>query len=352
MKQPLRALKNSFKADRKASGLLVAIGFVVVISMVVGMVVRATSQANRDAWRTSVVENSFAGARTVAASMAHNAMFIPRNLPPQLGGLIENLDTLILSMEPVIPPGYEIATTPQGDNLAFMRDLGPNNFQYANIEDPFDEWWGYSTARLDWDVYAVVREDSNRARLFDFQGVGMKKRITIDYIPLYQYAIFYEGDMELHPGPVMNVRGRVHTNQDMYLSAVNTLRIHERVSSAGYFYRWTYESGQGADVQVKHPNGNFYGMLGDNNPHDKNNWLDSLDYNWLDESISRWGGNMRDSNHGILPVKPPLPAGTETHTMIQRARSTDPAEVAGIKFENTADLIILGDPGKIGRAHV
>lgn len=344
--QSFRKFRRPSRRPSRASGLLIAMGFVLVISVVVGMVVSATSQNTRETWRTAVVENSLAGARAVASGMAHNTLFIARSLPPQLSGVVEEMDDLILSMAPVVPRGYELAQTPEGEDLAFLRDLGPNDFNYAYIDDENDEWFGYSTARLDWDVHAVVREDSRRAEHFDYRGAGMKKRVTIDYIPLYQFAIFYEGDLELHPGPAMDVRGRVHTNQDLYLSAVNDLKIHERVTTAGYFYRWTYENGQNADIFIKDNNGVFRGMKGDNNPNDGNDWLDSLDENWLPESIDRWAGGLRDAHHGILPINPPLPPGAETMTMVQRAAAGDDPALASVKFENKADLLILGDPGQ------
>ncbi|MCC5877056.1 MAG: hypothetical protein JJU11_12625 [Candidatus Sumerlaeia bacterium] len=331
------------KPGRRASGIILALFFTLVVSGVLAIVMSSTSQNTRDTWRTAVVENSLAGARAVAAGMAHNTMFIARTLPPQLNGTVEELDDFILSMQPIVPPGYSIAEDPSGNPLVFHRDLGPNDFQYDNIETPGDEWFGYSTARLDWDVYAVVREDSERADYFDFPGIGMKKRVTIDYIPLYQFAIFYEGDLELHPGPVMDIRGRVHSNQDLYLSAVDTLRVHERVTSAGYFYRFRGQSGV---VTIRGTDGEFHSLSPDNNPNDSNDWLESLDENWIEESIDRWGGNLRDTNHGILPINPPLPSGAETFTMIQRATSTDSAAIQEFKYENKADLVILGDPGQ------
>ena len=39
---------------------------------------------------------------------------------------------------------------------------------------------------------------------------------------LWRYAIFYDDDMEIHPGPVMNVNGDVHTNGNLY-TGHNTL---------------------------------------------------------------------------------------------------------------------------------
>src|SRR5689334_1523151 len=41
--------------------------------------------------------------------------------------------------------------------------------------------------------------------------------------PLFQYAVFYDSDLEINPGPDMTIRGRVHTNRNMYLNSGATL---------------------------------------------------------------------------------------------------------------------------------
>ncbi len=41
----------------------------------------------------------------------------------------------------------------------------------------------------------------------------------VGYIPLFQFVAFYANDLEIAPGPPMNLQGRVHTNGNLYLSA-------------------------------------------------------------------------------------------------------------------------------------
>ncbi|MGI8889591.1 MAG: hypothetical protein ACR2G0_02255 [Chthoniobacterales bacterium] len=43
-------------------------------------------------------------------------------------------------------------------------------------------------------------------------------------LSLWRYAIFYDDDMEIHPGPTMNVTGDVHTNGSLY-TGHNTLTL-------------------------------------------------------------------------------------------------------------------------------
>ncbi len=45
-----------------------------------------------------------------------------------------------------------------------------------------------------------------------------------EVLSLWRYAIFYDDDMEIHPGPVMNVTGDVHTNGSLY-TGHNTLTL-------------------------------------------------------------------------------------------------------------------------------
>lgn len=40
-------------------------------------------------------------------------------------------------------------------------------------------------------------------------------------IPLFQFVAFYRDDLEIAPGPQMNLQGRVHTNSNLYMSASN-----------------------------------------------------------------------------------------------------------------------------------
>jgi len=67
----------------------------------------------------------------------------------------------------------------------------------------------------------------------------------VDYIPLFQFLAFFQGDLEILPGPDMNLHGPVHTNGDLYLNANSTLVVEDlqpvqptvHVSAAGMVFR-------------------------------------------------------------------------------------------------------------------
>jgi hypothetical protein len=56
--------------------------------------------------------------------------------------------------------------------------------------------------------------------------------------PLFQFAVFYNTDLEINPGPNMTLGGRVHSNADMYLNCGKTLTLNTNyVRAAGGIYR-------------------------------------------------------------------------------------------------------------------
>ncbi len=68
----------------------------------------------------------------------------------------------------------------------------------------------------------------------------------VGYIPLFQFVAFYRNDLEILPGPTMNLMGRIHTNGDLYMNAQNQLNVIDnppvgvftvQVSAGGSIYR-------------------------------------------------------------------------------------------------------------------
>ncbi|MCC6220933.1 MAG: pilus assembly PilX N-terminal domain-containing protein [Deltaproteobacteria bacterium] len=56
-------------------------------------------------------------------------------------------------------------------------------------------------------------------------------------VPLFQFVAFYNKDLEILPGPTMNLSGPVHTNGDLYLNAETALNITGQVTTAGSLFR-------------------------------------------------------------------------------------------------------------------
>lgn len=55
-------------------------------------------------------------------------------------------------------------------------------------------------------------------------------------VPLFQFAAFYDGDLEILPGAAMTLSGPVHSNGSLYLGASPSLTIDGAVSSVGSIF--------------------------------------------------------------------------------------------------------------------
>ena len=65
----------------------------------------------------------------------------------------------------------------------------------------------------------------------------LELRFKSRLVPLFQFAAFYDKDLEILPGPAMTLAGPVHTNGDLYLDAGDSLDILGQVTTAGDMFR-------------------------------------------------------------------------------------------------------------------
>lgn len=56
------------------------------------------------------------------------------------------------------------------------------------------------------------------------------------FVPMFQFAAFYDQDLEITPGPDMNINGRIHTNGNLHLTSNKTLCLSGSVSAQGNIY--------------------------------------------------------------------------------------------------------------------
>lgn len=91
-------------------------------------------------------------------------------------------------------------------------------------------------------LYAIYgrAEYTAKSSAFDSNSVVSQASQVIEnqVTPLFQYAVFYNSDLEILPGPNMTLTGRVHSNRDMYLGCGGTLTMAtDYVRAVGKLYR-------------------------------------------------------------------------------------------------------------------
>ena len=171
---------------------------------------------------------------------------------------------------------------------------------------------------------------------------SVRRYLQLTYVPLFQAAVFYEDNLEIHPGPDMTISGLVHTNSDLEVLAYNTLKFVDNVSYSGQ-YRETAPgnwSGSGSSS-------------GYSNPTEKPYWQDNLQSNTSSAKQTQLKQVDRLEPLGTRPSEVFNTTDTNTnndgfHEIIERPNSTysDPTEIATMRLYNKASLKIEVDSSK------
>jgi Tfp pilus assembly protein PilX len=136
----------------------------------------------------------------------------------------------------------------------------------SQISDPVRKFIDPSNAGNDFDPLRgqTVGAQSVRflatARAADAVAENMgyaTQSIEIRDAALFNYAIFYNLDMEFHPGPNMTVVGPVHANESSYLTEGGGLKFTDVVTTAGDFVIGTKNSpsSRPSGKDIKFPTG-------------------------------------------------------------------------------------------------
>jgi hypothetical protein len=170
-------------------------------------------------------------------------------------------------------------------------------------------------------LYALVKNFTVTADATDM-GSGAKTRIVQEVqdalVPLFQFAVFYQSDLEIYPGPDMTLGGRVHSNRDMYLGTHATLTVDSYTTAAGNIY-YGRKPGSGQDlgtegnINIKDRDGVYRNMK-----NGDGTYLDSTDPEWVAKSLARWGGEVEDHSHGITELNLPVVTSGDPIDLIKR----------------------------------
>ena len=131
----------------------------------------------------------------------------------------------------------------------------------------------------------------------------IEARVENTMIPVFQFGIFYENDLEMLPGANMTFSGgRIHSNNDIYMNPDGsaTLTVDSIVTSAGDIYhRRKDRTGTTGTVRIKDGEGN-----------DQNMTVDSDSTPWQTESQELWDGRVKTDVHGVEKLNLPMPSDT------------------------------------------
>ncbi len=172
----------------------------------------------------------------------------------------------------------------------------------ANQADPQK---GKRVFQRDVDVYgkAVVTDATLGER-----DVYCYQVLSVRDAPLFSHAIFYNMDLEFHPGPRMEMQGPVHSNGDIFLQAADRLRFHSTLMSNGeitHGFKATGTHTQNGEVLIKNADGNWVDVYKGGSRTSDSSFVDSnMGDEWRAAATERWGGNVGSVDHEVPKLNP------------------------------------------------
>lgn len=256
--------------------LLVTLLTIVLLSVLSAIAFQYTSSNARIAERSAELHGAYAVAdgalellfwrwRAVMSSSSHNytpeelktpsknplGMDITRITPADLGinsSSLGNTGDAPFEVNAVTITHYDVFGRAQPDGAAIdisakSDDSDPSKPVYVGPSPSSEAFTSFNIvyeARIWVTCNLHGRVDSTGKVTGTPVTVGVRRQFTKSLTPTMQAAIFYDGQLEIHPGSGMKVDGLVHTNNNLYAAGMKTgvdngLNFLQHVSYNGYY---------------------------------------------------------------------------------------------------------------------
>jgi hypothetical protein len=210
------------------------------------------------------------------------------------------------------------------------------------------------------------------ARTTDGREVKLQRTTQTVGIPMFQFGIFSNTDLDFFPGPNFNFGGRTHTNGNLFLAAGSTLTLSDKVDAYKDVVRtnlengWPTSSNYTGTVQITtNPGGSNYRSLATSEGSLTGTIGSSADTNWPTISTGnaptdynsnlingqgseypQYSTGAKQLNLGIVTIGQ---GTTQSIDLLRRPVSGEAATVTGERYFAQASLKILlsDDPNDI-----
>jgi len=364
--------KSRKRHERQESGAALAIAIITVaILAVVALTALAFSSteariAGSDLRRTQTFYAASAGMEKMTNDFS--ALF-----QKKLSPTATDLDTI----EKAYPPAL------QGEGFKFLQTLDEDtprltemrttqnlpNTVYPRINIPDGPYAG---------LYASIipyKMSSEATMSISGTQVKLEREFNNYLVPLFQFGMFSNEDIEIHPGPWMTFNGRIHSNGNVY--ALRNTMFQNRVTMAGEMVRAATRGGEvnnatGSNnvwfqvngINVQSNNGsvmsgdgtvggpNFAGSKpglrgyypGSPNGIANPNWESESVKPALNGTADRFGGQVLTNTTGANELKLPLElGGYSAAEIIKRSLPTDDDIMKASRYHSKAQIRILID---------
>ncbi len=199
------------KSDKNQAGTATVIA-AMIMSLLVGFVTLAISRTTNE---TMSVSNDIAETKAFAAAQA-------------------SLENMTMQADDKFEARLDL-TSADRINIQNNYPSGMGNYQFTqNVEkvgsnEVLDAtgqtFQGLKQIRDTWQFTTTAADPVSGVQSI------LRRRFYNNRIPLFQFGIFYDDDLEFHPGPRFDFGGRVHSNGNLFLMASTGLYFSSRVTA-------------------------------------------------------------------------------------------------------------------------
>ncbi len=371
------SMNNSKKHGEKGAAMAIAI-IVLLILAVVAMTALAFSSteariAGSDLQRTHSFYAAASGMEKITNDFSD--LFRRKMFPTAT-----DLTTIAAAHPPeLITEGFSFIQT-IAEDTARLNELratqGLPNTVYPRVNISDGAYSGLYASVIPYRITSTATQNYSGAQ------VKLEREFNNYLIPLFQFGMFSNEDIEVHPGPLMTFNGRVHTNKNLY--ALRNTQFLNRVTIAGELVRDATRGGEmnlssgrddvhfevnginvhsslnGGSVmagggEVGGPNlvGSTAGMRGFF-PGSPNGIANS---SWETESVrppavnvpNRFGGQVVTKTTGATELKLPLETdGNNPAELVKRSLPSDSEILSNSRYHTKSKVRILIDDWNAG----
>ncbi|MFN0279602.1 MAG: hypothetical protein ACKVRN_13555, partial [Pyrinomonadaceae bacterium] len=206
------------RSDERGSAIVIALFVLVLISVFVAF---ALSRSSAEAF---AIGNETKEGRAFYAAQGSLEM-MTRNFTKEFEVNLRPTTTDFDDVRTAAVPGL---STGSGGTFTFNQEVlqTSNN---APIVLPSGDFAGLYAKRDTWRLRTTAEDNVG-------VQVQLTRNILNNLIPIFQFGIFYDDDLEFHPGPRFDFGGRVHSNGSLFLQANDGLYFSSKVTAANFIY--------------------------------------------------------------------------------------------------------------------
>lgn len=309
---------NTLLRNRRGFALESTIVVMVLLTVLIGAAVTASVMTQR----TAGVD--YRGSRVAYATEAGADNVMAQLEVAMVDGIVTPAE--LAALTPPVVPGFTYTAVSAVAGAAVPRTITSGPYAgLIGLNQPID-------------ITVEARDPlQNRAR--DIVTVNAQS------IPLFQFGVFYEEDLEIHNGPQLDFMGWIHTNGNLYLTPNNgPTNFHSLITTPDSIFEQRKASNAiNTNIFIDDASGVAHQLTFDSRNPPPGGFVAG--------SQATFNGRVMTGESGVTPLRLPLPTGMPPIEMVRDRNAGDTPQVQSVKFAWKAtwymkvDMNLLAVPG-------